>query len=64
MVLWKKIQTLLGVFIYFSKELLLVEFCLLTQRLSRLLCVNMYSIKKIRKHTMRTKYVQISKIFW
>ena len=64
MVLWKKIQTLLGVFIYFSKELLLVEFCLLTQRLSRLLCVNMSSFKKFCKHTMQTKCVQVSKIFW
>ena len=41
----KKIQTWLGVFIYFSKVLLLVEFCLLTQRLPRLLCLNISSIK-------------------
>ena len=59
----KKLQTLLGVFIYFSKVLLLVEFCLLTQRLPRLLCLNKSSIKKIRKHTMQTKCIQVSKIF-
>ena len=64
MALWKKIQTWLVVFIYFSKVLLLVEFCLLTQRLPRLLCLNMSSIKKTWKHTMQTKYVQVAKIFW
>ena len=64
MALWKKIQTWLEVFICFSKVLLLVEFCLLTQRLPRLLCLNMSSIKKICKHIMQTKYVQVSKIFW
>ena len=63
MALGKKIQTYLGVFIYFSKVLLLVEFCLLTQRLPRLLCPNMSSIKKICKQTMQTKLVQVSKIF-
>ena len=61
--LWKNMQTLLRVFIYFSKMLLLVEFCLLTQRLPRLLCLNMSSIKKICKHTMQTKCFQVSKIF-
>ena len=61
---WKKIKTLLGIFIYFSKVQLLVEFCLLTQRLPRLLCLNMSSIKKVRKHTMQTKCVQVSKFFW
>ena len=59
----KKDSNLVRSFYLLFEEALLVEFCLLTQRLPRMLCLNMSSIKKICKHTMQTKYVQVSKIF-